>query len=421
MSEDINSKIYKAAGDGKYEEVLTLTANKTINPKWRQGQGKSALHNAADRGHVRIAMLLLDKGWDLEQRDDKSWTPIHCAADCGHVDMIVCLAARGADIDSPDENQWTPLHDAAWRDHRDAINILLSIGADRNFKNKDGKSPDCVSENAETKAIFDKFSEQDQFQLLARAVREDDFTSAALLVERGSNRWKMLDSIQDENRREKILQQAVSLGSSETEKAFIASCASLEDKNEDGNTLLHLAVRNSLKGIVKILIAKGSHVEAMNNEHNTPLHIAVEKSNKSIVAVLLSNGASVYSSNKKGISPLDIAAANNDEESLKILLVELMAFALKNEKLLYTKDFQDKLLRIIFSKLFEENQKCLLEYIVDRGSSMIEQREQIIRLLIKIDKFKNKDDLKNSEYRVKEQIKYYLGTLSNFGKHTAVF
>ena len=39
--------------------------------------GCSALHRAAEYGHVPMARLLLDHGWDMDKPDDLGITPLH--------------------------------------------------------------------------------------------------------------------------------------------------------------------------------------------------------------------------------------------------------------------------------------------------------------------------------------------------------
>ena len=85
----------------------------------------------------------------------------------------------------------------------------------------------------------------------------------------------------------------------------------------------------------------------------------------------------------------------------------LLTFILKNKKTFESKKFQDYL--GYGSNMFHLK-SGLLKYIVDQGNPMIEQREQLINVLIKIDKFRNPKDPKNSEYRVKEMLKLGLDT-----------
>ena len=218
-------------------------------------------------------------------------------------EMIQMLLTRGnVDINFQDINNETPLFSFARKGDLDVTELLLRIGADRNIK-KDGKSPEEVAMDKDTKALFSEIPELGDHQHLPRALVETHWTSAAVLVELGAP----IDSIADRDK-QKILQTALCYGPqiTEIEKKFIEK-ASIEDHNSDGNTLLHLAVRNCMKGWVNILISSGSFVEVPNNEGNTPLHIAASTLDVDIVRILLSNGASVYSLNNEGNSPLDIA------------------------------------------------------------------------------------------------------------------
>ena len=107
MSDNINEKLWEAAKDGRYEEAAACIAR--ADPTWTL-QGRSALHWTARDGHVRVAELLLDHGWDLEARTSAGQRPLHEAARCGRVEVMQLLAARGAEINSQDSGKETPLH-----------------------------------------------------------------------------------------------------------------------------------------------------------------------------------------------------------------------------------------------------------------------------------------------------------------------
>lgn len=55
------------------------------------------LHWAAYKGHLRIAWLLLEKGYSPNDVDIVSNTPLHLAASNGHVHVVSCLLEDGAD------------------------------------------------------------------------------------------------------------------------------------------------------------------------------------------------------------------------------------------------------------------------------------------------------------------------------------
>ena len=378
-----NYKLYHAAWDGRYDEVAGLISC-GADPAWTHSYGWSALHTAASNGHVRVARLLLDNGWDLEARNRWGIRPLHRASEDGRVEVIQLLAARGAEINCQNSEKRTPLHCAAEYGHSAAIQLLLSLGADRSVKNCNDKTAEEVAEDEETKSVFKNITE-DQAQLLTKAVREEDWTSAAILVQGGAP----LDTIDDENKKVKILHHAATIGSSGAVKKIIADGQPVEAKDDDGNTVLQLAVKNCHKEVVKMLLSNGATVEAKDDDGNTILQLAVNNRNKVIVKILLSNGATVYCRNNEGRTPLDIAGDNMDEDILKMLLEELLGFTLKNDIIFQEKKFQDfigygykmfhlrKLFRRRGSNPESEERKCFIQYIVDQGNAMIEQQEQL--------------------------------------------
>ena len=108
--EDINMKLYSAAREGRYDVVVECIAQ-GADPSWRSCAGETGLHLAAWRGHVRVARLLLDSGWELEVAGSGGYqgTPLHCAAGRGRVAVISLLVERGADIEAMDTYGFTPL------------------------------------------------------------------------------------------------------------------------------------------------------------------------------------------------------------------------------------------------------------------------------------------------------------------------
>ena len=119
----------------------SLNSRGDANPAWRYGIGGSALHLAAGFGHVRVAEVLLDRGWDIEAKSDYGWRPLHYAAVEGHLQMIQLLLRRGAMVDCQSNHNTTPLHLAARERHAKAVSLLLSLGADRTIKIKFGIQP----------------------------------------------------------------------------------------------------------------------------------------------------------------------------------------------------------------------------------------------------------------------------------------
>ena len=60
-------------------------------------EGETALHLAADNGHVDVAKVLIQNGANPNSVDVDNETPLHRAAQCGSFDVVSVLIENGAD------------------------------------------------------------------------------------------------------------------------------------------------------------------------------------------------------------------------------------------------------------------------------------------------------------------------------------
>jgi uncharacterized protein len=88
-----------------------------------------ALLRASLIGHTAAVEALLDKGSDVNARDQNGWTPLLEAVFGGHADTVRVLLDRGANVNATDQTGWTPLMEAAAKGHTEVIKILLAYGA----------------------------------------------------------------------------------------------------------------------------------------------------------------------------------------------------------------------------------------------------------------------------------------------------
>lgn len=94
---------------------------------------------------------------------------------------------------------------------------------------------------------------------------------------------------------------------------------SLEAKDKDGNTGLHVAAQLDNVEAVNLLLKAGADVKAKNEQGRTPLHVAAEKSVNSITP-LLDGKADIEAKDKDGARPLHIAALANNTKAVALLL-----------------------------------------------------------------------------------------------------
>ena len=101
------------------------------------GRGWSALMLAADRGHLPVVRLLLEKDVDLEVKDFHSVTALMLAAhETGYRETPSCQGAPMFNV--ADTHGVTPLMEAASYGCTEMVRLLLAHGADVNVRAGEG-------------------------------------------------------------------------------------------------------------------------------------------------------------------------------------------------------------------------------------------------------------------------------------------
>jgi ankyrin repeat protein len=101
------------------------------------------IHDAAKNGNLVSVQAELDKGVDVDAKDeDSGWTPLLEAASEGHKAIVELLIEEGADIEAKSHWGATPLHHAAdGGSTTETVELLIAKGADVNAKAGGGTTP----------------------------------------------------------------------------------------------------------------------------------------------------------------------------------------------------------------------------------------------------------------------------------------
>jgi ankyrin repeat protein len=111
---DVNSKDTKygqtplwMAAVGGHEAVVKLLLEKGVDPNLKPtsgySDGRTPLSIAAAVGHEKVVKLLLaNDGVDLNSKDNNSRTPLSIAAANGHGAVVKLLLEKGAELESKD-------------------------------------------------------------------------------------------------------------------------------------------------------------------------------------------------------------------------------------------------------------------------------------------------------------------------------
>jgi hypothetical protein len=137
---------------------LLIEHGADIEGQFRSTYRRTPLNRVALYGRLEVGQCLLDRGANINARDDLRYTPLINAVARGHVEFARMLLERGAVIDAQDIGGKTALHYAAFFGHTQAVQLLLEHGADVNVRDKSDKTPSKVASSRGYKEIVDLIS-----------------------------------------------------------------------------------------------------------------------------------------------------------------------------------------------------------------------------------------------------------------------
>ena len=129
--------IHDAAAAGDLA-AIQAELDKGVDVNAKDNDGRTPLHYAAKYATKQVVELLIPNGADVNAKDEDGWTPLHFAATKEIVELLI---NEGADVNA--KNKWggTPLHAAATNGKKETVELLIAADADVNAKAKDGKTP----------------------------------------------------------------------------------------------------------------------------------------------------------------------------------------------------------------------------------------------------------------------------------------
>ncbi|RWA09407.1 hypothetical protein EKO27_g5694 [Xylaria grammica] len=289
--------------------------------------GQTPLLWAARNGHEAVVKLLVEKGADLDSKDDLfGRTPLLWAAENGHKAIVRLLLEKEADLESKVYKYGqTPLLWAAEEGHEEVVKILLDRGDNLESKdNKYGQTPLSLAAGNGHEAIVrllvekgaDLKPKDDKHGLtpLSWAAKEGREAVVKILLDRGAD----LES-KDNKYGQTPLLWATEEGHEAVVKILLGGGANLESKDIRSRTPLSWAARNGHELVVRLLLDQGANLESTDNNGRTPISWAAEEGREAIVRLLLEQGANVESKDNNGQTPLSWAAKRGHEAIVRLL------------------------------------------------------------------------------------------------------
>jgi len=152
--------VFAAAATGEIEALRAAIAAGHVNDIAYDGW--TPLHLAAFFGQETAAAQLVDAGAALDaiSRNSIRNTPLHAATAGGHTDIALLLVNRGANVNLEDAGRHTPLHIAAENGLADVVRALLNRGADPFAVDAEDRTPLARAAARNRNEIIDLLNER---------------------------------------------------------------------------------------------------------------------------------------------------------------------------------------------------------------------------------------------------------------------
>lgn len=286
----LDNMLLQACKNNQKSVVLTFLKRGDVDVNKRDESGNTPLIYACLKSARDLVKLLLDNGADANLGNRKNRTPLHFAAESGNYQIISLLIDAGADVNCTDNNGVTPLMVLAQNGRTDAaLKLLKNPGIDISIKDNDSR---MAIDYATTSGLRDLVQ-----ALSAAAEHADAYGNTTLHHACWNNQGEVVKALIERDP------------------------ASVNKRNDDGESPLLLAVRQSNLMIVELLLAAGAETDCADIHGVMPLHVAAGKGDLFVGKALLAAGADPGKKTIEGQTPL-ILAAQNSRNDFTALLVE---------------------------------------------------------------------------------------------------
>lgn len=288
------------------------------------GEGCTAVHHAAEKGHLGIAKLLSNaKGALVDMLSKHSRTPLWLAASSGHEQIVSLLIKKGANLKAYGPEVLTPLSVAALNGHEAIVKLLTGRGAELGFMIDDHHTSIFTAAKNGHEAIVKLFIENEiGFQFENDQKRTPLFLAAQnghkavvkMFIE------KAVDLGFEQSYVQTTLMYAAENGHAATVKLLIEKSVYPDFTYDFGQTLLLSAARNGHETVVKLLIEQNVDLECKNEFKQTALHIATLYGHEAVVKLLIGKNVDLECKDTIERTPLLYAAEKGHEAIVKLLI-----------------------------------------------------------------------------------------------------
>ncbi|RXI04388.1 hypothetical protein DVH24_038662 [Malus domestica] len=330
-----NTVLHLAANTGHMQLIQLITLNFPALVRKQNDDGELPLHVAASAGHISAVRYLVDtaQGNTFNEKDGRGNTALHVAVENNHQDVVMFLVGKdGSTSHSTNNSSKTPLCMAA-----ETANLELVKAMVANTPNSTADANSDLLEKILSKmdsADLINSTDQEWMTPLTLAAYIGNYVAVRVLLHKFSG----LAYKGDENQFLPI-HLASKKGHCRVVEEFLNHCPDLREScDSEGRNILHVAAAHGRVKVVRYIIGK-RNLQVLSKQRdqsgNTPLHIAVQNWHPKIVIILslfhAYERANLNSLNNAGMTALDLVEKTEvDKEMFFRRKLTLMALNLAN-------------------------------------------------------------------------------------------
>ncbi|VWX34589.1 ankyrin repeat domain-containing protein [Exiguobacterium oxidotolerans] len=253
---------------------------------------KKSLQDHAFYGNIKKLKKCIDRGDDLDARDEEGNSALHWAIEEGYDEIVTLLLDHQADINRRSRDGLMPLHLALYENRSTIAMQLIDRGAALDFDGHGFTALHFIAARSGNKRILRR-----------------------LLEDQAPVDWQTDDGVGYT-----ALHYAAQEGKTKKIVMLTAAGADVNRIEMNGFAPLHLAAGEGHVKAVEALLAAGADIEIENtlDANNTALMLASQYGLTDITKVLLAHGAERDHQDAKGRTALDFALKHRYPEIIKL-------------------------------------------------------------------------------------------------------